>query len=376
MREPVPAEACGGHVKLFRKGSAGREVRDIQGRLVSAGVLDGACAEAASGDFGDETDHAVRAFQQHRGLLADGIVGPDTWRSLVEASRTLGSRFLYQHEPPLRGDDVAELKRRLNALGFYSGKEDGIFDSRAAVASEQFQRNSGLAGDGIVGTRTVEALLRLSRVTKPTSVASVRESEKGLPSGGITGRRVMLDAGHGYPPDPGEVGPSGLRESDAAERMVELLGGKLVGSRAVVIYSRRRGEHLSDEERATRANEQAVELVLSVHLNSSTDPAAGGSSCYYFGSGNYRSPYGYRLANHIQDALVGTLGLRDCRTHWMAVPLLRETRMPVVIIEPLFVTNPGEEALLSEVAFLDKASSCIAEATRKYFMGMKAGGEI
>ena len=362
-------------MNLFRKGSAGREVRDIQGRLVSAGFLDGSAEEYSRATFGDETDRAVRAFQQYRGLFADGIVGPDTWRSLVEASRTLGSRFLYLHEPPLRGDDVADLKRRLNALGFYSGKEDGIFDHAAAIAVEQFQRNSGLSPDGIVGTKTVEALFRLTRVTKPTSVASVRESEKGLPTGGIEGRRVMLDAGHGYPPDPGQVGPSGLRESDVAERMSELLGAMLVESRAVVIYCRRRGEYLADQERARRANEQLVELSLSIHLNSSTDRKACGASCYYFGSGGYRSPYGYRLANHIQDALVETLGLKDCRTHGMAVPLLRDTRMPVVIVEPVFITNLTEEALLSGEEFLEKAASCMAEATRKYFAGVKARAE-
>lgn len=362
-------------MKLFRKGSSGREVQDIQGRLVSAGFLEESSSDAEGAAFGDTTDRAVRSFQQSRGLIADGIVGPDTWRSLVEASRSLGDRFLYLHEPPLRGDDVADLKRRLNSLGFYSGKEDGIFDSDAAIAVEQFQRNSGLSGDGIVGSSTVESLLRLSRVTKPTSVASLRETEKGLPSGGIEGRRVMLDAGHGYPPDPGEVGAAGLRESEVAERIVELLGRMLVKSRAVVIYCRRRSEYLTDEQRAERANELAVELVLSIHLNSSTDPRARGASCYYFASGNYHSPYGYRIANHIQDELVGTLGVQDCRTHGMAFPLLRETRMPVVIVEPAFVTSPEEEALLADSDFLEKTAGCIAAGALKYFDGIKSRTE-
>jgi len=359
-------------VKLFRKGSQGREVKDIQSRLIAAGFLNESSEDATSGTFGDETDRAVRAFQQRRGLIADGIVGPDTWRSLVEASRTLGGRYLYLHEPPLRGDDVEDLKRRLNSLGFYSGKENGIFDHSAAIAVEQFQRNSGLFPDGIVGTNTVEALFRLSRVTKPTSVASVRESERGLPEGGIKGRRIMLDAGHGYPPDPGVIGSKGLRESEVAERIVERLGAMLLESQASITYSRRRGEFLSEQERAAEANEQGVELVLSIHLNSSPDPNAGGASCYYFGRGNYRSPYGYRLANHIQDELVGELGQRDCRTHEMAVPILSDTRMPVVIIEPAFITNPAEEALLASDDFIAMAAACVANAAGKYFSGVKA----
>jgi N-acetylmuramoyl-L-alanine amidase len=362
-------------VKLFKKGSSGREVRDIQARLVSAGFLAPGHDELDRGQFGDETDSAVRAFQQSKGLRADGIVGPDTWPALVDASRSLGSRFLYLREPPLRGDDVTELKRRLNSLGFYSGKEDGVMDHDTALAVEQFQRNSGLPADGILGARTVDALLRLSRVTKPTSVASVRESERGLPSGGLAGRRIMLDPGHGYPPDPGEEGPTGLRESEVAESIVERLGALLVAARATVFYSRRRAEYLDVADRAAFAHKQAVELMVSIHMNSSAEPVARGSSCYYFASGNYHSPYGYRIANHVQDRLVEACGLVDCRTHGRTYRLLRETRMPVVIVEPAFITNPEEEARLLEGPFLDKVAGAIAAGTEEYFLGERARGE-
>jgi len=37
---------------------------------------------AEDGYFGDETDIAVRRFQQHVGLKQDGIVGPYTWISI------------------------------------------------------------------------------------------------------------------------------------------------------------------------------------------------------------------------------------------------------------------------------------------------------
>ncbi len=362
-------------MKLFKKGSSGREVADIQSRLVAAGFLGSDCPELAGGEFGAGTDNAVRVFQQVKGLRVDGIVGPDTWPALVDASRELGGRFLYLREPPLRGDDVADLKRRLNSLGFYSGKENGIFDHDAALAVEQFQRNSGLVADGIVGVSTVAALLRLSRVTKPTSVAYVRETEKGLPSGGIEGRRIMLDPGHGYPPDPGETGPTGLRESEVAESIVEKLGDLLVALRAVVFYSRRRGEYINSARRARSGHEQAVELLLSVHLNSSGVPEARGSSCYYFASGNYHSPYGFRLANHVQDAVLDCTGSVDCRTHGRAYSILRDTRMPVVIVEPAFITNPEEEALLKQDAFLDGIAGAIAGATRVYFEGERARGE-
>ena len=79
------------------------------------------------------------------------MVGPDTWGELVEAGYRLGDRVLYLRSLSFQGDDVRELQKRLNALGFDAGREDGIFGSRTAAAVAEFQHNVGSASDGIVG---------------------------------------------------------------------------------------------------------------------------------------------------------------------------------------------------------------------------------
>src|SRR5713101_1983249 len=107
----------------LRHGSHGEAVRDLHARLASAGFF---CAPDDPGEFGDGTTAAVRAFQDARGLRVDGIVGNQTWSTLVESGFSLGDRLLYFRRPMLRGDDVTELQRRLNALGFDAGREDGI----------------------------------------------------------------------------------------------------------------------------------------------------------------------------------------------------------------------------------------------------------
>jgi peptidoglycan hydrolase-like protein with peptidoglycan-binding domain len=58
----------------------------------------------------------------------------------------------------MRGDDVAELQRRLTAAGFACGETDGIFGKRTYAAVKAFQTSRHLVVDGIVGRHTVEAL--------------------------------------------------------------------------------------------------------------------------------------------------------------------------------------------------------------------------
>ena len=139
------------------RGKVGREVADVQQRLSRLGIAE----LAVDGVFGARTEQALRQFQRIRGLPADGVVSPETWRALVEAGYTLGDRLLLRTRVPLSGDDVVDLQRRLNQLGFDAGSEDGIFGKATQAAVEEFQRNTGLPVDGRVGPGTIEQLQRL-----------------------------------------------------------------------------------------------------------------------------------------------------------------------------------------------------------------------
>lgn len=66
--------------RTLLKGYAGEDVRVLQARLVALGYNLG--ADGADGDFGQNTDTAVRTFQTDRGLVVDGEVGPATWAEL------------------------------------------------------------------------------------------------------------------------------------------------------------------------------------------------------------------------------------------------------------------------------------------------------
>ena len=118
----------------------------------------------------------MRTFQEARGLRVDGLCGPQTWAAVVESGYRLGDRLLYRRRPMLRGDDVAELQRRLNGLGFDAGREDGILGDDTTIALTEFQRNMNLVTDGICGPATIAVLDRVGTLAEG-SVASVRERE-------------------------------------------------------------------------------------------------------------------------------------------------------------------------------------------------------
>ena len=61
----------------------GTEVKDLQKKLLALGYT--LPKYGADGDFGKETEAAVKAFQQDNGLTADGVAGKKTWEALENA---------------------------------------------------------------------------------------------------------------------------------------------------------------------------------------------------------------------------------------------------------------------------------------------------
>lgn len=342
--------------ELIRYGDHSEKVTDVQARLRALGIA----VEDDDGYFGETTRHAVRTFQQQRDILVDGIVGPHTWSELVEASWRLGDRNLYLRRPPMRGDDVLTLQARLNALGFDSGREDGIFGNNTYDAVRAFQKEYGVAEDGIFGPRTHAALIGL-RVDRPHTSAALREELRRAERSGVDGMLIALDPGHGGR-DAGARGPAGTYESDLCWDLASRVAERLVGAGAHVRFTRTEAEGPDATERARRANAMDADLFLSLHLNLHDEPTAEGACTYYFG----RSTAGEAIAEKVQ-AELATLGLKDCRSHPRSYPILKETRMPAVLVEPSFITNPDEEKRLLERDFRNHVADAIVSGVRRYY---------
>ena len=294
---------------MLRRADSGSSVADLQHRLAAAG-FDAGLAEA--GEFGPATEAAVRAFQAARGLRTDGICGPQTWGALVEAGYRLGDRLLYTHQPMLRGDDVSDLQRRLSALGFDVGKVDGMFGPQTAQALGQFQRAAGLAADGIGGPATLAALARLGRrdgaPAEPAPVAGIHERERlRRAPRQLAGRQIAV------------AQPGGL------DALVGAAGRALAAKGAVVVPL----PQLDGSEQADAANRLKADVFVGFVL----DPERSGCEIAY-----WRSPHGHlseggrRLADFLCEPFRVALGeTADVAEVGMALPVLRETRMPAVV---------------------------------------------
>ena len=110
---------------------------------------------SVDGIFGSRTLNAVRDFQQNNSLNVDGLVGTNTWRTLL----TLPPYPLLREGS--RGAYVKFLQQLLESNLYPVGNIDGIFGSRTLNAVRSFQEANNLTVDGLVGNNTWAALTTL-----------------------------------------------------------------------------------------------------------------------------------------------------------------------------------------------------------------------
>lgn len=344
-------------------GDDGPPVSDLQRRLARLGEA----SLKVDGRFGQRTLEVVRRFQREHGLAADGVVGLETWRRLVEAGWSLGDRLLYQRRVMLRGEDIRELQQRLSQLGFDAGPEDGIFGPLVREAVEEFQRNTGLEVDGVAGPATIAALRRLHRDHQRGHVTRLREREalRHLTHRGLAGARVVIDPAHG-PEDPGLEGVSGLREHEITWEIARRLAARMSARGVQAVLSRGSTTTPSPSDRARFANEQGADLLVGIALSGHPSPVARGSSAYYFGSTTFVSETGALLAELCQAEVVAAGWVPDGRCHPVTWSVLRETRMPAVVVEPGYLSCPEDAARLSDPEGQDGIAEALLRGVTRF----------
>ncbi|MGG3998788.1 N-acetylmuramoyl-L-alanine amidase [Anoxybacillus kestanbolensis] len=159
--------------------------------------------------------------------------------------------------------------------------------------------------------------------------------------------KIVIDPGHGGH-DPGAVA-NGLKEKDLTLTIVKHIG-RLLGEYegAEVFYTRTDDRYLSLEERATIANKLKADLLISVHIN-----AGGGTGfeSYVYNGNVSAATVAYQNVIHAE-IMKAIDGVKDRGKKRANYAVLRETKMPAILTENLFIDNANDVAKLKSEQFL------------------------
>jgi len=206
-------------------------------------------------------------------------------------------------------------------------------------------------------------------------------------------RRIVIDPGHGGF-DSGAVGVSGLKESDVNLQIGKLLADSLNGKRNIKAFLTRRGDYFVPlSERTVVANQYRADLFVSIHINANENRTARGSETYFCAEKassdeaqrvaefensviKYEDEAAYRegmidledllfraerklywrqserFANATQQGLAKNMDVHSRGINSASFYVLKKNRMPSILLEVAFISNPEEEALLKKPEFL------------------------
>jgi N-acetylmuramoyl-L-alanine amidase len=173
---------------------------------------------------------------------------------------------------------------------------------------------------------------------------------------------VVIDAGHGGHDRggmPGQRLPEKGFTLDTAKRLARVLRQ---GRGIKAVLTRDDDRFVSLAERTDIANRYAGDdaVFVSIHFNAGRREGAYGIETYY---NNQR---GYRLAALVHPRVIRALASTDRGIRHRGYRVLRKNRLPAILVECGFLTNPAEAARISDSRSRERLASAIADAIMRY----------
>lgn len=192
----------------------------------------------------------------------------------------------------------------------------------------------------------------------------------------LEGRTIVVDPGHGgFNRNLGDFGTVGQHEKEKTNVLAIglFLRDMLEASGAHVIMTRETDVNPSIgtrfennpygqlQARVDLANRSGADVYVSLHNDWHSDSSISGVKTFYY------TDSGRELATYVQQGAVRQLGAIDRGVDWASFQVIRETRMPAVLMELGFLSNPHEDYLLSTNPYRLKAAQGIHDGLVRYF---------
>lgn len=194
------------------------------------------------------------------------------------------------------------------------------------------------------------------------------ETSGRISAGGKGEMTVVLDAGHGGA-DCGKIGVNGAEEKKINLEIAKLTKKFLEEDGIKVIMTREMDERLADhqvddlEKRVEIMNESKADLAVSIHQNSYTDASVSGAQVFYHSD----SEQGEHAAGEIQTRLnelnpEHSKKIKANDTYY----ILKNTEIPVVIVESGFLSNYEEAEKLIGEEYQESVAAVVAEGIKEF----------
>lgn len=192
--------------------------------------------------------------------------------------------------------------------------------------------------------------------------------------GRLEGKTIVLDAGHGGSDSGAVWKAAGMMEKVLALNVARFMAEDLQDAGANVIMTRNSDVRIPLNERSAIANRSNADLFISVHFNSNrTANTASGTKTFH----HMRSPEGILLATCIHNELVKVSNLpnmgvwSDSRIYQSGFAVLRNSRMPSVLLELAFINNSRDRAQMAKTEWQKAMASAAVRGIRIYFGDVK-----
>lgn len=175
-------------------------------------------------------------------------------------------------------------------------------------------------------------------------------------------KRIVIDAGHGGK-DPGAVA-NGLEEKeiifDVSLRVQKLL--EEAGYQ--VLMTRTDDTFIELTDRVEFANKHNADVFVSIHANAATNNSANGTETFW--NTTHSGVESKKLAESIQGKLIEKLGTTNRGVKEGNFQVIRNTKMPSVLVELAFLTNKKDAEMMAKDEFRQKSAEAIFEGIKDF----------